>query len=102
MVGGRQIKHTLQVSECVYAPHHVRICCLQALYFAINPQDKYFRNVYGISIYLFPPGWIPSFAVGVAAYFLFARLRHAEKPVPSRIWYVRRFTMSRTHEFLAL
>mmetsp|Transcript_6955 Transcript_6955/g.9964 ORF Transcript_6955/g.9964 Transcript_6955/m.9964 type:complete len:973 (+) Transcript_6955:336-3254(+) len=49
------------------------------LYSRLYEYDPNFAYIFSLMAYLFPPGWLPSFALGVGAYFLFALYRPNEK-----------------------
>ena len=42
-------------------------------------SDTDIGQIYGIGAYLFPPGWLPCFALGIGAYFVFALYAPNEK-----------------------
>jgi len=46
----------------------------------VHEGDDLAGNLFAISAYLFPPGWVPSFAMGIGAYFLFSHYRPHEHP----------------------
>ena len=45
----------------------------------IYNDDNLAGNIFAINAYLFPPGWLPSFAMGIGGYFLFSHYRPHEK-----------------------
>ena len=49
------------------------------LYLLLSDYHPNIANMYALMIYLFPPGWIPSFAMGIGSYFLFLKYRPNEK-----------------------
>lgn len=46
---------------------------------AIYSTDEMAGELFAVSAYLFPPGWLPSFALGVGSYFLFSQDSPNEK-----------------------
>lgn len=59
-------------------------------------SDTATGQIYGICAYLFPPGWLPCFAIGVGAYFVFALYAPNEK-LDAWKWYVPTFIFQFTY-----